>query len=223
MNESRREGMLKKWEIVTSGRKSEPGLRLVCSQGDEISVNRYLGNVICNRIAQAIADCMNELERYRNIHSREKCSKWDMDDSGDSIKVVGDDMVFILDPSHPDSESKWLARQLVADLNELEAYRALGTPEDLAAILDERRWRVIGEEWPESGQECQLSTLECTLYEYLNFNPKEFSWGEDVHGDWVVGPSGKGTSCGEKTDFVFTHWRPAPTDTPTPVAVKEEG
>lgn len=36
-------------------------------------------------------------------------------------------------------------QKLTDDLNELEAYR------------DERRWRVIGEEWPEPGKLCQVA------------------------------------------------------------------
>src|SRR5688572_9472789 len=42
--------------------------------------------------------------------------------------------------------------QLAVDLNELESYR------------DERRWRVIGDEWPDDGQLCQLENDKSSFW-----------------------------------------------------------
>jgi hypothetical protein len=89
------------------------------------------------------------------------------------------------------------AECLATDLNELEAYR------------EERRWRVIGEEWPEPYDVCQVANSSL-------IDPESYIFvGSQKHGVWSwVNHDHTETLEHVKSYAEFTHWRPAPTDVP---------
>lgn len=97
---------------------------------------------------------------------------------------------------HEKFETLASAQKLAADLNELELLR------------EERRWRRIGEEWPEDGQMCQMSTGGSPCPQNFNYRADDGVWGHTMigvvaaNGDWFEG------QC------TFTHWRPVPMDVP---------
>lgn len=97
-------------------------------------------------------------------------------------------------------------------LSESEAHRLAEELDELEALREERRWRKIGEEMPEDGQMCQMSTGGNPCPQTFNYRADDGVWGHTMIG--VVTGSG---DCFEG-QCRFTHWRPVPVDVP-----KEEG
>lgn len=96
-------------------------------------------------------------------------------------------------------------------LSESEAHRLAKELDELHTLSEERRWRKIGEEWPEDGQWCQmLSNSVCPENFYFNASVK--AWGNVTNSDVESDGNSYRMGC------TFTHWRPMPMDVP-----KEEG
>lgn len=116
-------------------------------------------------------------------------NKWKVDYCNGVI-VRSTEMAYPLDPNLEYEAERLMSQQLADDLNELEAYR------------EERRWRPIGEEWPEDGQLCQLADeieIYIPIYKYRQDEGFYISCGD---------------SSLEPAGGIATHWRPVPTDLP---------
>lgn len=97
---------------------------------------------------------------------------------------------------------------LADDLSELESLR------------EERRWRVIGEEWPEGGNEYPHDRIECQLWRpgmdychILQWSHYCKIWSDDYE---TVDMNGNRIWAALHTSesVVYTHWRPTATDKP---------
>lgn len=129
-------------------------------------------------------------------------NKWKVDYCNGVI-VRSTEMAYPLDPNLEYEAERLMSQQLADDLNELEAYR------------EERRWRKIGEEWPEDGQVCQLATKKVIDNSTYVFRVKQnggkvfVSLESRAYGAYEFYPDSK-----NKPANAYTHWRPAPTDVP---------
>lgn len=135
-------------------------------------------------------------------------SEWNVSDAGTFFEVYRDEQTYSYSLL---SESE--AHQLAEELDELEALR------------EERRWRKVGEEWPESGQDCILANSRFQS-EVVTFGSEKTGWASSGHcGNCDSGGTDRfyGTDGKEKYaeyDYMpYTHWRPVPMD--VPVAVEE--
>lgn len=87
-------------------------------------------------------------------------------------------------------------------------------------LMEEFRWRKIGEEWPEDGQDCILGNSKFSS-EIVTFGSEKTGWASSGHcgncdsggTDRQYGPDGK-ERYAEYDYPAYTHWRPVPTDLP---------
>lgn len=97
-------------------------------------------------------------------------------------------------------------------LSESEAHRLAKELDELHTLSEERRWRKIGEEWPEPGEWCQLANASGVRDGSAQWQGNRWV---DTGADESIQPDGELYENGIGMEVFFTHWRPAPTDVPT--------